>query len=73
MTTTNQSNVFVVIEKMTKKEAAHIAKLEAENIQLREQIEKHMKIYRDQLYEIVDLRMRLNVVSGAMDGYEVMP
>ncbi len=58
---------------MTKKEAAKMKQMESEIVHLRAQIDKHVDIYREQLYEIVDLRTRLDLVSRAMDGYEVMP
>ena len=51
---------------MNSKERAHVARLEAENTQLRAQIEKHMQIYREQLYELVDLRTQLDLVRAAI-------
>lgn len=51
---------------MNSKERAHVARLEAENAQLRAQIEKHMQIYREQLYELVDLRTQLDLVRAAI-------
>lgn len=51
---------------MNSKERAHVTRLEAENAQLRAQIEKHMQIYREQLYELVDLRTQLDLVRAAI-------
>ena len=52
--------------RLNSKERAHVARLEAENTQLRAQIEKHMQIYREQLYELVDLRTQLDLVRAAI-------
>jgi hypothetical protein len=51
---------------MTKAEK-ELIKLRSENVQLREQLEKLMKIYREQLYEIVDYKTRKNLIENAMD------
>lgn len=52
--------------RLNSKERAHVTRLEAENAQLRAQIEKHMQIYREQLYELVDLRTQLDLVRAAI-------
>ena len=57
---------------MTKKEAAKIERMESEIAHLKMQIDRHTDIYREQLYEIVDLRTRLDLVTRAMDGYMEM-
>ena len=41
-------------------------KLEAENTHLREMLEKAMATYRDQIYEIVDLRTKMKMIEQAM-------
>lgn len=41
-------------------------KLELENERLREHINKHMAIYRDQLYKIADLEVKLEMVKEAI-------
>jgi hypothetical protein len=51
---------------MTKQEAAKMRRLEAETVRLREVLDKHAAIYRDQLYEIVDLRTQLDLVRDAV-------
>ena len=51
---------------MNSKDRARVSRLEAENAQLRAQIEKHMQIYREQLYELVDLRTQLDLVRAAI-------
>lgn len=48
---------------MTAKERAH---LEAENARLREQLDKQAKIYREQLYEIVDLRTKIDLITSVL-------
>jgi hypothetical protein len=53
-------------EGMTKHEATKMRRLEAENARLNEALEKHAAIYRDQLYEIVDLRTQLDLVRDAV-------
>jgi hypothetical protein len=51
---------------MTKQESAKLRRLEAENTRLREALEKHAAIYRDHLFEIVDLRTQLDLVRDAV-------
>jgi predicted nuclease with TOPRIM domain len=53
-------------EGMTKQEAAKLRRLEAENARLREVLDKHAAVYRDQLYEIVELRTQLDLVRDAL-------
>jgi hypothetical protein len=51
---------------MTKQESAKMRRLEAENTRLNESLEKHAAIYRDHLFEIVDLRTQLDLVRDAV-------
>ncbi|MCK0507963.1 hypothetical protein [Aromatoleum anaerobium] len=51
---------------MTRKEQARIARLETENAHLREQIARCLAVYREQLYELVDLRTQLDLVRAAI-------
>ena len=51
---------------MTIKETARMRRLETENQHLRETLERQMAIYRDQLYEIVVLKTKLDLVEEAM-------
>ena len=51
---------------MTLKESAKMRRLETENQHLRQAMEKQAAIYRDQLYEIVVLKTKLDLVEEAM-------
>ena len=51
---------------MTRKESARMRRLETENQHLRETLERQMAIYRDQLYEIVVLKTKLDLIEEAM-------
>ena len=51
---------------MTLKESARMRRLETENQHLREALEKQMAIYRDQLYEIVLLKTKIDLIEEAM-------
>ena len=51
---------------MTAKERARLARLETENARLREQLDKQAKIYREQLYEIVDLRTKIDLITSVL-------
>ena len=51
---------------MTLKETAKMRRLETENHLLREALEKQSAIYRDQLYEIVVLKTKLDLIEEAM-------
>ena len=51
---------------MTSKERARLARLEAENARLREQLAKQSQIYREQLYEIVDLRTKIDLITSVL-------
>ena len=51
---------------MTLKETAKMRRLETENQHLRETLERQMAIYRDQLYEIVLLTTKIDLIEEAM-------
>lgn len=51
---------------MTKAEERKMARLELENKELRAQLDKYLDVYRAQLYELVDLRTRLELIQEAM-------
>ena len=51
---------------MTAKERARLARLEAENARLREQLAKQSQIYREQRYEIVDLRIKIDLITSVL-------
>ena len=53
---------------MTAKEQQRMQRLEIENRELRDKCDKHMEIYRDQLYEIIDLRAKLELIASALRG-----
>lgn len=51
---------------MTKTEARKIDRLERENAELRERLDKHMEIYRSQLYEIVTYKTILEALRDSL-------
>ena len=51
---------------MTLKESAKMRRLETENQHPRETLERQMAIYRDQLYEIVVLKTKIDLIEEAM-------
>ena len=53
---------------MTAKERQRIDRLESENAMLREQIAKHMRVYGDCLIEIIELRVKLDLIESALRG-----
>lgn len=53
---------------MTKKEQMKMQRLEIENSHLRERLAKAMDVYRDQLWELVELRTKLEMVELAIKG-----
>lgn len=52
---------------MTKKESMRMDMLIAENIRLRDEVNKHMRIYGDILGEVVSLRTRIETMREVMD------
>lgn len=55
---------------MTKKEQQQFDRLKLQNADLQRQLDKHLQIYSDQLYELVELRTRLELVAIALNGDE---
>jgi hypothetical protein len=53
---------------MTKKEQAELSRLRVENVKLKAEVDKLFGIYRDQLFEIVDIRTKLELVEQAING-----
>jgi len=51
---------------MTSKERAQLARLKSENARLREEVARHLEIYRQQAWELIDLRTRLDLVQQAL-------
>ena len=51
---------------MTIKESAKMRRLVTENQHLRETLERQMAIYRGQLYEIVVLKTKFDLIEEAM-------
>ena len=51
---------------MTLKETAKMRRLETENQHLREALEKQAAIYRNQLYEIVALKTKIDLIDEAV-------
>ena len=55
---------------MTAKEQQKLRRLEIENRELREKLDKNFQIYRDQLYLIVEMRAKLELIDLALHGSE---
>lgn len=55
---------------MTSKESARMRRLETENQHLREALDKQAAIYRDQLYEIVVLKTKIDLINEVMEYEE---
>ena len=55
---------------MTNKEKIKMTRLELENKELRERLDKSMDIYREQALELIDLRTRLEMVRMALEAGE---
>ena len=51
---------------MTRRESLRMRCLETENKYLRETLERQMEIYRSQLFEIVDLKTKIDLIEEAM-------
>jgi hypothetical protein len=48
---------------MTRKERAQLDRLQDENRHLHEQIDRHMELYRKQLYQIVAMQARYDRIN----------
>lgn len=55
---------------MTKKEQMQMRRLEAENQALREKLSKQLEVYSAMLFEVVELKARLELVKYAMGDDE---
>lgn len=53
---------------MTAKEAQRMKRLEIENQELRAMMDKHASVYRDQLFLIVEMKTKLQLIDMAMNG-----
>ena len=53
---------------MTAKERQQMQRLEIENRELRNSHKNHMKIYGDNLMEIVELKAKLELIESALRG-----
>ena len=53
---------------MTKSESRKMLRLEIENRELRERLDHFMEVNRKMLYEIVDMKARLEMVDHALHG-----
>lgn len=52
---------------MTAKEKARLRRLEIENQNLREQIDRHFVVYRDQIWKIVEMQTKLEMITEALN------
>lgn len=53
---------------MTKSEQTKMTRLEIENRELRDLADRQMAIYRDQLFELVELRAKMEMIEMALKG-----
>jgi len=53
---------------MTKKEQQRMQRLEAENGHLRDRVAKGADVWRDQAIEIIELRVKLDLIASALWG-----
>ena len=44
-----------------------VSRLEAENQALRDKLEKHMEVYSNMLFEVVELKTKIEMVRFAME------
>lgn len=52
---------------MNAKEKARLRRLEIENQNLREQIDRHFVVYRDQTWKIVEMQTKLEMITEALN------
>lgn len=55
---------------MIAKEKKELLRLRVENAELKRQIENHFKVYRENSWEIVDLRIKIDLIKFALDDSE---
>jgi hypothetical protein len=53
---------------MNKKEQMQMSRLEIENRELRAKLDKSMDVYREQAWELIDLRTKLEIIEFALRG-----
>ena len=53
---------------MTAKEQQRMKRLEIENQELRAMLEKHTAVYRDQLFLVVEMKTKLQLIDMALHG-----
>ena len=53
---------------MTAKERQRMKRLEIENRELKAVLSKHTDVYRNQLFEIVEMKTKLQLIDMAMHG-----
>ena len=53
---------------MTAKEKQRMKRLEIENRELKSVLSKHTDVYRNQLFEIVEMKTKLQLIDMAMNG-----
>ena len=53
---------------MTAKERQRMQRLEIENKHLREELDRHREVGRKMLYEIVDMKTKLELIDIALHG-----
>ena len=53
---------------MTKKEQQAFDRIKIENAEMRKTIDRQMEIYRDQLWELIDLRAQVELIRSAVQG-----
>jgi hypothetical protein len=53
---------------MTAKEKQRMKRLEIENRELKSVLSKHTDVYRNQLFEIVEMKTKLQLIDIAMHG-----
>jgi hypothetical protein len=57
----------VGVPNMTKKESTYLRKLELENALLSEQHAKHMRVFGEQIIELIDLRAKLQLLNEILN------
>lgn len=55
---------------MIAKEKKELLRLRAENKELKVQIENHFRVYKETTWELVDLRIIIDLIESALRGEE---
>lgn len=53
---------------MNKKEQMQMSRLEIENRELRKKLDQSMDVYREQAWELIELRTKLEMIEFALRG-----